>query len=546
MKFCYLFFLLIYLSPFLTAQNNWIIYDSTNSPLQNNLIRVVESDSYGNIWLGTNNGLYKYDGVFWTNYTTDNSPIPYDQVDNFYLDKNDNIWFMTGPSSNPYFVKYDNQYWETVDSNQTCFPDNSYLPRNFVVNGGGSKWVHSNGYIIKYDGENCNYYEEQNVGIVTTDINKIDIDINDNFFFVSQSYEFGHNGGIAEYTSSGWTYNPLSGNGWPIDFTIDPEFNLIWISTFNSGIGKGNLVKLTYDSLQFLTSFDYYNPLQQGLKVGKYLIDDMNGNVWQSYLEAQSGFVNLGLICFVKDSDSWILYNNENSQLPSNSINGIAVDLSNDKLIATDKGLAIYNENGIIRPEQLTLTDTTDFGEIEIGNSNSKELMLYNHSGIDLIIDSLTFANGIYSSNNILPVVISAGDSGSIFINFTPDTAGIYFNKLFISTSSGVYVQMLYGKGKLPVGIVQQKQTLSFYLSNNYPDPFNPTTRINYQIPEISKVKLAVYNMLGSEIKVLVNVEKPAGTYEVEFDGTELPSGVYFYRIEAGKYSNTKKLLLLK
>lgn len=85
-----------------------------------------------------------------------------------------------------------------------------------------------------------------------------------------------------------------------------------------------------------------------------------------------------------------------------------------------------------------------------------------------------------------------------------------------------------------------------FSLSQNYPNPFNPTTKIKYQLPEISKVKLTIYDVLGREIKTLVNEEKPAGSYEVEFGGTGLPSGVYFYRIEAGSFSDTKKFILMK
>ena len=85
-----------------------------------------------------------------------------------------------------------------------------------------------------------------------------------------------------------------------------------------------------------------------------------------------------------------------------------------------------------------------------------------------------------------------------------------------------------------------------FILYQNYPNPFNLTTKIKYQIPEPGRVKLEVYDVLGRETKIFVNQEQAAGSYEIEFDGTSLPSGVYFYRIETGSYSDTKKLILLK
>jgi hypothetical protein len=83
-------------------------------------------------------------------------------------------------------------------------------------------------------------------------------------------------------------------------------------------------------------------------------------------------------------------------------------------------------------------------------------------------------------------------------------------------------------------------------LSQNYPNPFNPTTSMQYTISNRQFVTLKVYDLLGREIATLVNEEKPAGEYEVEFDGSNLTSGIYFYRLNAGEYSATKKMILLK
>jgi hypothetical protein len=85
-----------------------------------------------------------------------------------------------------------------------------------------------------------------------------------------------------------------------------------------------------------------------------------------------------------------------------------------------------------------------------------------------------------------------------------------------------------------------------FNLHQNYPNPFNPNTRINYQIPEQSFVTLKIFDVLGKEIDTLVNEEKPAGKYKVEFDGNGLPSGVYFYQLQAGSFVETKKMILLR
>lgn len=86
----------------------------------------------------------------------------------------------------------------------------------------------------------------------------------------------------------------------------------------------------------------------------------------------------------------------------------------------------------------------------------------------------------------------------------------------------------------------------AFQLSQNYPNPFNPTTVINYSLPVAEKVVIKIYDVLGREIAGLVNEFKQAGEYSVTFDASNLSSGVYFYRINAGKFSQTKKLILAK
>ncbi len=85
-----------------------------------------------------------------------------------------------------------------------------------------------------------------------------------------------------------------------------------------------------------------------------------------------------------------------------------------------------------------------------------------------------------------------------------------------------------------------------FEICQNYPNPFNPSTTIRYDIPKESFVTLKIFNALGEEVKSLVNENKSAGSYEVKFDGSNLSSGVYFYRMTAGSFSQTKKLILMK
>ncbi|MCB0746856.1 MAG: T9SS type A sorting domain-containing protein [Ignavibacteriae bacterium] len=85
-----------------------------------------------------------------------------------------------------------------------------------------------------------------------------------------------------------------------------------------------------------------------------------------------------------------------------------------------------------------------------------------------------------------------------------------------------------------------------YCLNSNYPNPFNPTTQISYQIPENAFVNLVVYNSLGQKVKTLVNQYQGLGSYNVEFNAESLPSGLYFYQLKAGKFSDVKKMMLTK
>ncbi|MCX6162138.1 MAG: T9SS type A sorting domain-containing protein [Ignavibacteriae bacterium] len=86
----------------------------------------------------------------------------------------------------------------------------------------------------------------------------------------------------------------------------------------------------------------------------------------------------------------------------------------------------------------------------------------------------------------------------------------------------------------------------SYSLSQNYPNPFNPTTNVQFSIIKVQFVSLKVFDMLGKEVATLVNETLKPGTYEAAFDGSQLPSGVYFARLEAGSYNNIIKMLMFK
>lgn len=99
-----------------------------------------------------------------------------------------------------------------------------------------------------------------------------------------------------------------------------------------------------------------------------------------------------------------------------------------------------------------------------------------------------------------------------------------------------------------PVGVIEQPTAAvkSFKLFPNYPNPFNSTTRFKFELPRTAEVRLSLYDILGREVSALVSERKDAGVHEVRFDGSALASGIYLYRLQAGSYVQTRRLLLLK
>ena len=122
-------------------------------------------------------------------------------------------------------------------------------------------------------------------------------------------------------------------------------------------------------------------------------------------------------------------------------------------------------------------------------------------------------------------------------VNGTDVFPGSYDNSVLIRPVSQITTGVNESRSGTPT---------AFSLSQNYPNPFNPTTTINYQLPMSGQVTLKVFDMLGREIATLVNDNENAGSYSAKFDGSRLASGVYFYRLQAGSFSQTKKLMLVK
>ncbi len=169
--------------------------------------------------------------------------------------------------------------------------------------------------------------------------------------------------------------------------------------------------------------------------------------------------------------------------------------------------------------------------------------------------------------NNISGIVIAGSkvfastDSSGVFIStnsgvkWYPLSRGLPnpYVSCLVANSEYLYAGIVGGLWRMPlndavasVGAEAKGMAVQFQLEQNYPNPFNPSTTITFELPKTSQVTLTVYDILGREVSVLVNERKSAGVHDVKFDASGLSSGVYFYRLQAGDFTQTRKLCLIR
>ncbi len=171
----------------------------------------------------------------------------------------------------------------------------------------------------------------------------------------------------------------------------------------------------------------------------------------------------------------------------------------------------------------------------------------------------------VYMMKNSSPIGIGGGVDGTTYSTFTQVTVPIIYQDS-ITVPDSAWIQLAIGADTLTstlhTGSTFIVDDLSFgtssavtelpgipkeyRLAQNFPNPFNPSTRIEFSLPHESHVLLKVYNLAGEEVATLVNEHRTAGNYSVDLNAARLTSGVYFYKLAAGPYFQTRKMLLIK
>ena len=323
------------------------------------------------------------------------------------------------------------------------------------------------------------------------------LDIPDNLLFfqedISNSYtinkcDLSGNSKSQIYSSGGFIIQPLAaGNGY-VFFATGGNSNLQRITSSGGSlttvyaVSSGSIYDAAYD-LSNKNLFFYYSP------------DIYNSN---SDASSISSLVNIG-----------------NISMPSAGYNSMAA------------------APNTVLPVELTTFSANNLGDkVELNWNTATEVNNYGFN-----VERKT-ENGEWTN---IGFVKGSGNSNSpknySFIDGNPLSGKVEYRLKQIDNDGSFKYSSIVTVNSLPI---------QFNLAQNYPNPFNPTTTIQYAIPKAEHVTLKVYDELGNEVTTLVNENKVAGQYKVSFNGSNLASGIYYYRIAAGDFTEVKKLMLLK
>jgi len=484
------------------------------------------SSDYGNNWIYKNNGL--------TNFRTaqcieeDTAGILYAGIDLgngvYYSTNGGDYWFHLGlnftvntlgwgSNSNLYaggsglynynfedstwFQVY-NQSYTPVEVNDLCLTKSGYLIAS--TDWWGLHYSLNDGNLWK----RTNYYGNEPKAIES---------INDSIFIAG---DYSHVYVSSDFGKT-WT---ITADLWVGSIYYEPTEEILYLGTFNSytsitglytSLDFGQTWTLLYSFPQIvseqmiialrvtktnkliLASLMYHYPPPTWEDFYHFYKSTDNGQTWETILEHESRYVSI-----------------------------IEEDVSSNIYAFAGDALLISNDEGnswITREIPSSALFAQDYSG-RIFRTSGNNIWFSSNQGIFWLSVDNSGLNG-----NINDIVITKN------------------NKIYLATEDGVF----WGEADSIVVSVEKNEPLKlFSLSQNYPNPFNPSTVISYQLPVIGFVSLKVYDILGKEIATLVNEEQPAGEYEIEFDGSALTSGIYFYQLKAGDFTQTKKMILLK
>ncbi len=341
---------------------------------------------------------------------------------------------------------------------------------------------------------------------------------------------------------------------------IHPITGDLYVAKFNFGANSGKITRYTKASgYSAGSAFDLPVP-DWWVNYFTGIVFDEAGNLWTGNLDEHK------IICYTAISlyDNFYVIINGPGTYPAATLGGGSVNV---KLFSAPEGFAVdsaYN---------LWIANNNDW--VRANNPGEGTFVKINKAFISYLLTQPV--SGTRGDPTVINTYTVPASSANVYFLQDAKFGGMAFkgNTLFINDQGNLKVWkwdittaynstnyiasginttypgfggLSFNDYTFPIGIRTGGENIpdKFNLSQNYPNPFNPSTTINYQLPFNGNVKLVVYDAMGREIKTLVNEKQNAGSYQVEFDGTNYPSGVYFYKLQTESYSETKKMVLIK
>ena len=375
------------------------------------------------------------------------------------------------------------------------------------------------------------------------------------------------------------TINPVIHVAWQ-DYRFAPNYEVYYKRSTNRGVSWESEIRISdgYENSQYPSIAASGSTVHIVWTEGNSVFYKRSSDGGVTWLGSANGILLAeGIMPAISLTGTYIhiVFQKDDEIYYVNSINdglswGAATRLTYDAAISRNPGISVSGNN-----IHIVWHDIRD-GNYEIYYKKSGDGGLNWETDKRLTNDSYTsYHPSVFASDSIIHVVwydviynyrvlykksLDGGANWEADVLLENSDAGGSFNPSV--TAFGTYVLVVWedtrdGNSEIyytrnPSGNVtgindnEFENPIEFLLSQNYPNPFNPSTVISYQLPVSSNVTLKVFDVLGNEIATLINEEKPAGSYEVNFNASILSSGIYFYKLQAGSFSETKKLILLK
>lgn len=343
-------------------------------------------------------------------------------------------------------------------------------------------------------------------------------------------------------TSAIWVNNHTDTYNYDINSRLIEFFQSVWTGEEFKNHAKQTYTYTTFDSLSELKVFLWDDSLQDwqnynrtiyDYDINQFLVEKVyyegNGTNWELYSKSIYTYDSFYKV-IEKLYRVWTgVWENFNRTLYSYDNNRISYFLwqhwiNNAWVIDHKESFTYDNNSNMIERLVQTGGGLNLFKDVLSYNTQNYLITVLNYSWINDIWVDNTWKNNFYDSYENLIESITKYRENNLWVNQWRT-----LNNYFLFTD-----------------IENVSNSSNYDLSNAYPNPFNPITTINYSVAKQSNVTIIIYDVLSRQVTTLVNEEKPAGYYEVEFNASSLASGIYFYRIQAENFVDTKKMILLK